>query len=132
MKIVRDSTGIVTAKLLAEQASPQADLVWGLAATNLLVAGPRATAHPLRPQANGEGALAIQGWPQPPQWVGIDAWMTGFCVNTTEIKAKNLPIPTSSADLLKPVYKQEPRSYSGGVGKALRRQEPAEEIAPTR
>ena len=34
---VRDSTGVVTAKLLAEKNNPQADVVWGLAATSLLV-----------------------------------------------------------------------------------------------
>ena len=34
---VRDSTGIVTAKLLAEKANPQADVVWGLAATSLML-----------------------------------------------------------------------------------------------
>ncbi|MFY0100167.1 extracellular solute-binding protein, partial [Acinetobacter baumannii] len=35
IKWVRDSTGIVTAKLLAEKANPQADVIWGLAATSL-------------------------------------------------------------------------------------------------
>lgn len=30
---IRDSTGVVTAKLLAEKENPQADVVWGLAAT---------------------------------------------------------------------------------------------------
>jgi ABC-type Fe3+ transport system substrate-binding protein len=35
IKWVRDSTGIITAKLLAEKANPQADVVWGLAATSL-------------------------------------------------------------------------------------------------
>ena len=34
---VRDSTGIITAKLLAEKNNPQADLIWGLAATSLLL-----------------------------------------------------------------------------------------------
>ena len=37
IKWVRDSTGIVTAKLLAEKANPQADVIWGLAATSLMV-----------------------------------------------------------------------------------------------
>src|SRR5687768_12708350 len=37
IKWVRDSTGVVTAKLLAEKANPQADVIWGLAATSLLV-----------------------------------------------------------------------------------------------
>ena len=35
IKWVRDSTGIVTAKLLAEKNNPKADVVWGLAATSL-------------------------------------------------------------------------------------------------
>ena len=34
---VRDSTGIVTAKLLAEKNNPQADIVWGLAGTSLML-----------------------------------------------------------------------------------------------
>jgi iron(III) transport system substrate-binding protein len=37
IKWVRDSTGIVTAKLLAEKSNPQADIVWGLAATSLML-----------------------------------------------------------------------------------------------
>ena len=37
VKIVRDSTGIVTAKLLAEKDNPRADLVWGTAATSLML-----------------------------------------------------------------------------------------------
>ena len=34
---VRDSTGIITAKLLAEKANPKADVVMGLAATSLML-----------------------------------------------------------------------------------------------
>ena len=34
---VRDSTGIVTAKLLAEKANPKADVVMGLAATSMAI-----------------------------------------------------------------------------------------------
>ena len=37
LKFVRESTGIVTARLLAEKANPQADVVWGLAATSLML-----------------------------------------------------------------------------------------------
>src|SRR5437899_12453652 len=40
IKWVRDSTGVITAKLLAEKANPQADVIWGLAATILLVLKP--------------------------------------------------------------------------------------------
>ena len=39
IKWVRDSTGIVTSKLMAEKANPKADIVWGLAATSLMMLG---------------------------------------------------------------------------------------------
>ena len=35
--VVRDSTGVITARLLAEASAPRADVIWGLAATSLLV-----------------------------------------------------------------------------------------------
>ena len=35
IKWVRDSTGVVTAKLLAEKGNPQADVIWGVAASSL-------------------------------------------------------------------------------------------------
>jgi iron(III) transport system substrate-binding protein len=55
----------------------------------------------------------------PPRWVGIKAWETGFCVNTVEAKAQNLPIPTSFSDLIKPEYKGRivmPNPASSGTG----------------
>jgi iron(III) transport system substrate-binding protein len=51
VKIVRDSTGIVTAKLLAEKANPQADVVWGLAATSLLVCDQAECWNPMHPRS---------------------------------------------------------------------------------
>ncbi len=38
IKWVRDSTGIITAKVLAEKDNPKADLFYGTSATSLLVA----------------------------------------------------------------------------------------------
>ena len=34
---VRDSTGVITAKLLAEKANPQADVIMGVAATSMVI-----------------------------------------------------------------------------------------------
>jgi iron(III) transport system substrate-binding protein len=55
----------------------------------------------------------------PPSWVGIKAWETGFCVNTVETQALKLPIPRSFADLIKPEYKNQvtmPNPASSGTG----------------
>ena len=55
IKWVRDSTGIVTAKLLAEKNNPQADVVWGLAATSLLLLKSEGMLEAYKPK--GVGAL---------------------------------------------------------------------------
>jgi iron(III) transport system substrate-binding protein len=49
VNIVRDSTGIITAKLLAEADNPQADVVWGTAASSLLVAEEKGLLEPYSP-----------------------------------------------------------------------------------
>ncbi len=119
VKIVRDSTGIVTAKLLAEKANPQADVVWGLAATSLLILDHDGLLAPYAPKRVEQVAGQFKDSRTPPTWVGIDAWMTAFCVNTVELKAKHLPRPASYADLGKPVYKGHlvmPNPASSGTG----------------
>ena len=119
VKIVRDSTGIVTAKLLAEKANPQADIVWGTAATSLLVLDQEHLLTGYAPKGVEKVPAQFKDTRNPPQWVGIDAWETGFCVNTVEVKAKNLPIPQSMADLIMPVYKGAlvmPNPASSGTG----------------
>jgi iron(III) transport system substrate-binding protein len=104
VNIVRDSTGIVTAKLLAEKDNPQADVVWGLAASSLLVADQQGLLEPYAPQGLENVRADFRDPQNPPHWVGIDAWESAFCVNTVESKKENLPIPTSWEDLTKSVY----------------------------
>jgi iron(III) transport system substrate-binding protein len=119
VKIVRDSTGIVTAKLLAEKTNPQADVVWGTAATSLLVLDQEGMLAPYAPQGLDKVVGQFRDSRNPPQWVGIDAWETAFCVNTVELRAKNLPMPESYVDLLKPVYRGQlvmPNPASSGTG----------------
>jgi iron(III) transport system substrate-binding protein len=105
VNIVRDSTGVVTAKLLAEKDNPRADAVWGLAASSLLVADSQGMLQPYAPIGYIRLRPNFRDSDNPPAWVGIDAWMSAFCVNTVELKKRNLPMPTSWADLTKPAYK---------------------------
>lgn len=119
VNIVRDSTGIVTAKLLAEKANPQADVVWGLAATSLLVADKEGMLEPYAPAGLDKIRPNFRDSRNPPHWVGIDTWFSAFCVNTVELAAKKLPMPASWDDLLKLEYKGlivMPNPNSSGTG----------------
>jgi iron(III) transport system substrate-binding protein len=116
---VRDSTGIVTAKLLAEKDNPQADAVWGLAASSLMILDAQGMLQPYSPKGVDALKPNFRDAKNPTAWVGMDAWMAGVCFNTVEAAKKNLPKPTSWADLLNPVYKGHivmPNPASSGTG----------------
>lgn len=116
---VRDSTGIVTAKLLAEKENPQADAVWGLAATSLLVLKGEQMLQPYKPAGVEKLSKNFYDQDATPSWVGMDAWMAAVCFNTVEAKKHNLPKPTSWEDLTKPVYQGHivmPNPNSSGTG----------------
>ncbi|WP_319407946.1 putative 2-aminoethylphosphonate ABC transporter substrate-binding protein [uncultured Desulfosarcina sp.] len=119
IKIVRDSTGIVTAKLLAEKDNPQADVVWGTAATSLMLCDQAGMVTPYAPKGLEKVRPKMRDANNPPHWVGIKAWMTGLCVNTVECASLKLPIPQSLDDLLNPVYRGQlamPNPASSGTG----------------
>ena len=116
---VRDSTGVITAKLLAEKANPQADMILGLAATSLLVLEQEGMLTPYAPKGVEKLNPRFVDTKKPPMWVGMDVWGATICFNTVEAKKRNLPKPESWKDLLKPIYKGQitmPHPASSGTG----------------
>ena len=116
---VRDSTGVITAKLLAEKANPQADVVMGLAATSLLVLEQEGMLNPYSPKGVGALNARFVDTKKPPAWVGMDVWGATICFNTVEAQKRNLPKPESWKDLVKPIYKGQitmPHPASSGTG----------------
>jgi iron(III) transport system substrate-binding protein len=116
---VRDSTGVVTAKLLAEKANPQADMILGLAATSLLVLEQEGMLTPYAPKGVEKLNPRFVDTKNPPMWVGMDVWGATICFNTVEAKKRNIPRPESWKDLLKPVYRGQitmPHPASSGTG----------------
>jgi iron(III) transport system substrate-binding protein len=116
---VRDSTGVITAKLLAEKNNPQADVVFALAATSLLVLEQEGMLTPYAPKGVEALNPRFVDTKKPPMWVGMDVWGATICFNTVEAKKRNLPKPESWKDLLKPEYKGQitmPHPASSGTG----------------
>ena len=116
---VRDSTGIVTAKLLAEKNNPRADVIWGLAATSLMLLQSEGMLQAYAPKGLNKLDSKFRDSANPPSWTGMDAWIAAVCVNTVEAGRNNLPTPTSWMDLTDPVYKGHlvmPNPNSSGTG----------------
>jgi iron(III) transport system substrate-binding protein len=119
LKWVRDSTGVITAKLLAEKTNPQADVVMGVAASSLALLNKNGMLEPYAP-LNLEGIMSqYRDKAKVPAWFGMDVWGATVCFNTVEAQKRNIPKPDSWKDLIKPVYKGQivmPNPASSGTG----------------
>ncbi|MDO9404045.1 MAG: putative 2-aminoethylphosphonate ABC transporter substrate-binding protein [Polaromonas sp.] len=119
IKWVRDSTGVITAKLLAEKANPQADAIMGVAASSLALLDKQGMLTPYAP-LNLDGIMSqYKDKKKVPAWFGMDVWGATVCFNTVEAKKKNIPAPTSWQDMAKPIYKGQivmPNPASSGTG----------------
>ena len=116
---VRDSTGVITAKLLAEKANPQADVIFGVAASSLALLDTNGMLQPYAPLNLDAIMMKYRDQKNPPAWFGMDVWGATVCFNTVEAKKRNLPKPESWQDLAKPIYKGQivmPNPASSGTG----------------
>lgn len=119
IKWVRDSTGVITAKLLAEKANPQADVVMGVAASSLALLNKQGMLHPYAPLNLDAIMTQYRDTAKVPAWWGMDVWGATVCFNTVEAKKRNLAKPESWKDLTKPEYKGQivmPNPASSGTG----------------
>jgi iron(III) transport system substrate-binding protein len=119
IKWVRDSTGVITAKLLAEKANSQADVVWGVAASSLALLEQNGMLTPYAPLNLDAIMSQYRDKKNPPAWWGMDVFGAVVCFNTVEAQKRNIPKPETWKDLLKPVYKGQvimPNPASSGTG----------------
>ncbi len=123
VEIVRDATGTIIAKAIAEKDNPVADVVWGTSASVLLQLDNYELIKEYTPEgsdkilanfkdsdADGDGELS---------WTGIDVYESAFLVNVAECEAAGVEIPASFEDLLKEQYKGlivMPDPTSSGTG----------------
>ena len=112
---VRDSTGVMTAKLIAEKDNPRADVVWGLAASSVGLMGSMGMIEPYTPSGAAALKPIFKSGKNPETWVGMDAYLAVLCFNTAEAEKNKKPKPTSWADLTKPEYKDFDRDAEPGL-----------------
>ncbi|MDR0500169.1 MAG: putative 2-aminoethylphosphonate ABC transporter substrate-binding protein [Coriobacteriales bacterium] len=107
VNVVRESTGIITAKLIAEKDNPQADVIWGTAASSMMVLDDQDQLEPYAPQGVNKILAKFKSEKSIPTWVGMDVWETAFVINTVELSKLGLSVQDIKDydDLLNPALK---------------------------
>jgi iron(III) transport system substrate-binding protein len=116
---VRDSTGVITARFLAEKDNPRADVVLGLAVTSLIQFEKLGLMETYEPKGVSALKANYRDSTPPYTWTGMDAYLSVVCFNTAEGKKNNVATPTSWQDITKPEYKGKlvmPHPASSGTG----------------
>src|SRR5690349_11178924 len=101
----RDSTGIVTARILAEQGAQRGDAIRGLAVTSTMQLKARGLLEPYAPKNLALLKPSFRDPAEPPSYVGMEGWVAAICYNIIEAKKLALPRPMSWFDLLDPRLK---------------------------
>lgn len=116
---VRDSTGVITARLVAERANPRADVIWGLSVFSLLALEGQDMLEPYTPPGAAALRPNFRSQRSPMTWTGMDAFVSAICFNRMVAQQRNLPRPTTWADLLNPAFRGQvamPNPASSGTG----------------
>jgi iron(III) transport system substrate-binding protein len=119
MRWERESTGVITAKLLEEKNNPKADVIVGVAATSLALLSQEGMLMPYEPKDFGKLNPTYADTARPPAWVGNNVFGATICFNTAKAAEQGLPKPTSWKDLTKDIYKGKivmPHPGSSGTG----------------
>lgn len=120
LNVIKGATGEITAKLLLERGNPQADVVWNVATSGLLVLDAVDGLAPYAPPTLGKiDSKYYDTKREIPTWVGTTLWTGVITVNIEEAEKKGLPIPETYEDLANPIYKNEivmPDPIASGTG----------------
>ena len=84
LRIVRDSTGVVVSKLLAEKNNPKADVIWGVAITGLGALELEGMLEPYAPANIAKIDPKYKDKDAVPEWWGHQISGAVICFNTVE------------------------------------------------
>ena len=105
VNMIVGSTAPIIARVIAEAASPQADVIMGNAVSALMAADARGLLLSYKPAHYDRVSPQMRDQRAEPVWVGIDAWASSLCFNTAEGAKESLPAPRSWMDLTNPIYR---------------------------
>lgn len=120
VNVIRGSGGPILARLIAEKANPQADVVLSLPVSSLVIlkrqgmlqAYDAEGSDQLKPHMKDKEADG-------PAWTPVDAFGSAVCFNTIEAEARGVAAPTKWADLTSPTLRGQiimPNPASSGTG----------------
>ena len=116
---VRDSTGVITARLLAEKDNPKADVIWGVSVSSVALFEQQGMLVGYSPKGADMLKPIYVDSKNPKMWTGIDAYASVIVFNSKEGEAKKVKQPKEWADLTKADYKGMivmPNPASSGTG----------------
>lgn len=119
VNLIIDSHGVISAKVISEKDNPQADIVWGLSAINMIDLQGRGLLEAYAPKNLENVNEKFRDDNEVPNWIGMNVTETAFVVNYKELEKLGLEIPTRFEDLIKPEYKgliSMPNPASSGTG----------------
>ncbi|WP_319520703.1 ABC transporter substrate-binding protein [uncultured Martelella sp.] len=117
VNLLRLSTGDLAARIIAEKANPQHDVLWGFAITSMVNPQIEETLEAYEPK--GLDTVPEQFRDPDNKWFAVTGYMAAFCVNNERLEAEGLEMPTSWADLTDPAFADEvvmPNPASSGTG----------------
>jgi iron(III) transport system substrate-binding protein len=116
---VRDSTGVIQARAVAEKDNPRNDVFFGHAATDLLALDQMGMFLQYSPKSVEKLDERYRDRKSPPTWTGLWGFAAAICFNTVEAQKRNIPRPERWSDLTNPIYKGQvtmPNPISSGTG----------------
>jgi iron(III) transport system substrate-binding protein len=99
---VRDSTGVITARFLAEKDQPRADIVLSFAVSSIILFKSMGLLEAYTPQGWEALKPRFKDRAEPAAWFGHDAFLGAVCFNTIEGQKVGLTPPKTWADLTDP------------------------------